>query len=137
MWLFPQAAALRFCSNGNSRDAVGARSSVRIPTKKIAHSELMTIRSSPSDAVESIVAQVIVMGQEKRSGMQSTSFRFWICRGRCLRKLCLSTPLALHLPHSHRQIPPIIQWHFHGSDLLEEADEVLQTGDRSTARLIE
>jgi len=40
---------------------------VQIPTKKIAHSELMTIRSSPSDAVESIVAQVIVMGQEKRS----------------------------------------------------------------------
>src|SRR5712692_3487464 len=110
---------------------------VRIPTKKIAHSELMTIRSSPRDAVESIVAQVIVMGQEKRFGIQSTSFRFCIWRGRCLRKICLSTPLTVHLPHSHRQIPPIIQWHSHGGDLLEGADEVLQTRDRSTARLIE
>jgi hypothetical protein len=34
---------------------------LRIPTKKIAHSELMTIRSSPSDAVKNIVEQVIVM----------------------------------------------------------------------------
>jgi hypothetical protein len=34
---------------------------VRIPMKKIAHSELMTIRSSPSDAVKNIVEQVIVM----------------------------------------------------------------------------
>ena len=76
-------------------------------------------------------------GSRKTFGIQSTSFRFCIWRGRCLRKICLSTPLTLHLPHSHRQIPPIIQWHFHGSDLLEEADEVLQTGDRSTARLIE
>jgi len=40
---------------------------MRIPTKKIAHSELKTIRSSPSDAVRSIVQQVIVMGQEKGS----------------------------------------------------------------------
>jgi len=40
---------------------------VRIPTKKIAHSELKTIRSSPGDAVENIVNQMIVMGQEKRS----------------------------------------------------------------------
>lgn len=38
---------------------------LRIPTKKIAHSELMSIRSSPSDAVESIVRQMIVMGQEQ------------------------------------------------------------------------
>jgi hypothetical protein len=38
-----------------------------IPTKKIAHSELMTISSSPSDAVKSIVEQVIVMGQEESS----------------------------------------------------------------------
>jgi hypothetical protein len=38
---------------------------MRIPTKKIVHSELMTIRSSPNDAVKSIVEQVIVMGQEK------------------------------------------------------------------------
>src|SRR2546427_11661632 len=44
-------------------------------------------------------------GSRKTFGMQSTSFRFWICRGRCLRKLCLCTPLALHLPHSRRQIP--------------------------------
>ena len=41
---------------------------MRIPTKKIAHSELKTIRTSPSDAVESIVRQMIVMSQEKRSG---------------------------------------------------------------------
>jgi hypothetical protein len=34
---------------------------LRIPMKKIAHSELMTIRSSPSDAVKNIVEQVIVM----------------------------------------------------------------------------
>jgi hypothetical protein len=36
-------------------------SQMRIPMKKIAHSELMTIRSSPSDAVKNIVEQVIVM----------------------------------------------------------------------------
>jgi hypothetical protein len=41
---------------------------VRIPTKKIVHSELMTISSTPKDAVESIVERVIVMGQEKGSG---------------------------------------------------------------------
>jgi hypothetical protein len=40
---------------------------LRIPTKKIVHSELMTIRSSPKDAVESIVERAIVMGQEKGS----------------------------------------------------------------------
>jgi hypothetical protein len=40
---------------------------VRIPTKKIAHSELKTIRASPSDAGKSIVRQVIVMSQEKGS----------------------------------------------------------------------
>ena len=33
--------------------------------KKIAHSELMTIRSSPQGAVESILLQVIVIGQGK------------------------------------------------------------------------
>jgi len=38
---------------------------VRIPTKKITHSELKTIRASPSDAGKSIVRQVIVMSQEK------------------------------------------------------------------------
>jgi hypothetical protein len=38
---------------------------MRIPTKKIAHSELKTIRSSPSDAGKSIVERVIVMGQGK------------------------------------------------------------------------
>ncbi len=37
---------------------------VRIPTKKIAHSELKTIRSSPSDAVKNILWQVIVISQE-------------------------------------------------------------------------
>jgi hypothetical protein len=37
------------------------RAILRIPMKKIAHSELMTIRSSPSDAVKNIVEQVIVM----------------------------------------------------------------------------
>jgi hypothetical protein len=41
---------------------------LRIPTKKIVHSELMTISSTPKDAVESIVERVIVMGQEKGSG---------------------------------------------------------------------
>jgi hypothetical protein len=40
-------------------------SPLRIPTKKIAHSELKTIRSSPSDAGKSIVERVIVMGQGK------------------------------------------------------------------------
>jgi serine/threonine protein kinase len=38
---------------------------LRIPTKKITHSELKTIRSSPSDAGKSIVERVIVMGQGK------------------------------------------------------------------------
>jgi hypothetical protein len=38
-----------------------AKNCMRIPMKKIAHSELMTIRSSPSDAVKNIVEQVIVM----------------------------------------------------------------------------
>ena len=37
---------------------------MRIPTKKITHSELKTIRASPSDAVKNIVRQVIVMSQE-------------------------------------------------------------------------
>jgi hypothetical protein len=41
---------------------------VRIPTKKIAHSALMTIKPSPSDTVTSIVKQLIVMGQENSSG---------------------------------------------------------------------
>jgi hypothetical protein len=41
------------------------RTGMRIPAKKITHSELMTISSSPSDAVPSIVEQVIVIGQEK------------------------------------------------------------------------
>ena len=43
------------------------REVLRIPTKKIAHSELKTIRTSPSDAGESIVRQIIVMSQEKGS----------------------------------------------------------------------
>jgi len=38
---------------------------LRIPTKKIAHSDLKTIRTSPSDAGKVIVRQVIVMSQEK------------------------------------------------------------------------
>lgn len=38
---------------------------VRIPTKKIIHSELKTITASPGDAVGIIVEQVIVMGQEE------------------------------------------------------------------------
>jgi hypothetical protein len=38
---------------------------VRIPTKKITHSELKTITSSPGDAVGNIVEQVIVIGQEE------------------------------------------------------------------------
>jgi hypothetical protein len=38
---------------------------VRIPAKKIAHSELKTIRASPIDAGKVIVRQVIVMSQEK------------------------------------------------------------------------
>jgi hypothetical protein len=33
---------------------------MRIPTKKIAHSELMKINPSPSDAVKSILKQLIV-----------------------------------------------------------------------------
>ena len=37
---------------------------MRIPTKRIIHSELMTITSSPGDAVGNIVEQVIVIGQE-------------------------------------------------------------------------
>jgi hypothetical protein len=37
---------------------------VRIPTKKIIHSELKTITSSPRDAVGNIVEEMIVMGQE-------------------------------------------------------------------------
>jgi hypothetical protein len=41
------------------------RTRLRIPTKKITHSELKTIRSSPSDAGKSIVERVIVMGQGK------------------------------------------------------------------------
>jgi hypothetical protein len=45
-----------------------AKVRLRIPTKKIVHSELKTIRSSPKGAVESIVERVIVMGQEKGSG---------------------------------------------------------------------
>jgi hypothetical protein len=47
---------------------------MRIPTKKIAHSELMTIRTSPSDAGESIVEQMIVMSQEKGSGYKQHHF---------------------------------------------------------------
>jgi hypothetical protein len=38
---------------------------VRIPTKKIVDSELMTIRTSPSDAGNRIVEQVIVMVKKK------------------------------------------------------------------------
>jgi hypothetical protein len=37
---------------------------LRNPAKKIIHSELKTITSSPRDAVGDIVEQVIVMGQE-------------------------------------------------------------------------
>jgi hypothetical protein len=47
---------------------------VRIPTKKIAHSELKTIRPSPSDAGKSIVRQVIVMSQEKGWGYRQHHF---------------------------------------------------------------
>jgi hypothetical protein len=47
-----------------------AAAKVLIPMKKIAHSELMTIRSSPSDAVKNIVEQVIVMGQELTVGIR-------------------------------------------------------------------
>src|SRR5205823_13025174 len=46
------------------RDGNGGEG-LRITMKKIAHSELMTIRSSPNDAVKSIVMQMIVMGQGK------------------------------------------------------------------------
>jgi hypothetical protein len=38
---------------------------LRIPTKKIIHSELKTITASQGDAVGIIVEQVIVMGQEE------------------------------------------------------------------------
>ncbi len=47
---------------------------MRIPTKKIAHSELKTIRASPSDAGKSIVRQVIVMSQEKGWGYKQHHF---------------------------------------------------------------
>jgi hypothetical protein len=38
---------------------------MRIPAKKIIHSELKTITASQGDAVGIIVEQVIVMGQEE------------------------------------------------------------------------
>jgi hypothetical protein len=47
---------------------------LRIPTKKIAHSELKTITTSPSDAGRSIVRQVIVMSQEKGWGYRQHHF---------------------------------------------------------------
>jgi len=47
---------------------------VRIPTKKIAHSELKTIRTSPSGTGKSIVRQVIVMSQEKGWGYRQHHF---------------------------------------------------------------
>lgn len=47
---------------------------LRIPTKKIAHSELKTIRAPPSDAGKSIVRQVIVMSQEKGWGYRQHHF---------------------------------------------------------------
>ncbi len=47
---------------------------VRIPTKKIIHSELMKIITSPSDAGKSIVRRMIVMGQEKGCAHQQPYF---------------------------------------------------------------
>jgi hypothetical protein len=56
-------------SYGLSSGMVGVKSYsheiLRIPAKKIAHSELKTIRASPIDAGKVIVRQVIVMSQEK------------------------------------------------------------------------
>jgi len=102
---------------------------VRIPTKKIIHSELKTITASPGDAVGIIVEQVIVMGQEE-SGTQSALFRFCRFRARCSRKVCLSTPLSVHLFNSRRKIAPVIQVGVHSGHFLNQTGEVTQTGDR-------
>jgi hypothetical protein len=47
---------------------------MRIPTKKIGHSELKTIIALPNDAAESIVERMIVMGQEKGSANDQHHF---------------------------------------------------------------
>src|SRR5580693_4395825 len=86
--------------------------SMRIPTKKIIRSELKTITTSPGDAVGIIVEQVIVMGQEE-SRTQSALFRFCRFSARCSRKVCLSTPLRVHLFDPSGKISPVIQIQVH------------------------
>jgi hypothetical protein len=47
---------------------------LRIPAKKIIHSEVKTITASSEDAVGIIVEQVIVMGQEESGTVSIISF---------------------------------------------------------------
>ncbi len=109
---------------------------VRIPMKKIIHSELMTITAWPGDAVESIVEQVIVMGQEG-GGNRAALFRFCRFWLRWSRKVCLSTPLGIHLFDARREISPVVQIEFHGGGLLDDVREVMQAGQRRAALVIE
>ena len=48
-------------------------------------------------------------GSRRKFGIEAALVRFWVWRGRCPRKICLSTPLAFHLPYSRRQISPVIE----------------------------
>jgi hypothetical protein len=68
---------------------------LRIPTKKIIRSELMTIRTSPKNAGESIVDEVIVMGQEKvvhASSIISFLPRFAVLPAQSLREHAIVPP---------------------------------------------
>ena len=112
------------------------RRRLRIPMKKIIHSELMTITAWPGDAVESIVEQVIVMGQEG-GGNRAALFRFCRFWLRWSRKVCLSTPLGIHLFDARREISPVVQIEFHGGGLLDDVREVMQAGQRRAALVIE
>ncbi len=53
---------------------------LRVPTKKITHSELKTITASPGDAVGIIVEQLIVMGQEESGDTVSIISFLWFLR---------------------------------------------------------
>jgi hypothetical protein len=48
----------------------------------------------------------------------------------CSRKVCLSTPLRVHLFDPRREIAPVIQVQVHCGSLFDDASEVMQTGNR-------
>ena len=83
-------ALTRLTRSAIDRDAgkpnLFARTQLPIPTKKIVYSELMTIRSSPKDAVESIVVQMIVTGQEKGLACAQHHFVSWCSAGAAVAK---------------------------------------------------